>query len=196
MLAPNHRRTVRSGAGSLGAGVCEDRLTDNDGIRIRVARPDDIDVLWMAINQNPSDVDGDSEEDISDDMPHEFRHYVDGWMRPGDAGVIAEVDASGKGVGAAWSRIFPEDDPAFGFVDAQTPELGIGISLAYRSRGVGARLLDALLEIAAKTYDQISLAVRIKNERAVRLYRSRAFEVLRTVDSDTYAMLRRFRQEP
>jgi ribosomal protein S18 acetylase RimI-like enzyme len=170
-------------------------VTEKDEIRIRAAGPDDIDVLWMALGQNPSDVEGESEE-VSDDWPHEYRHYVDGWMRPGDAGVIAEVDATGEGIGAAWFRIFPEDDPAFGFVDAHTPELGIAIRLPYRSRGIGARLLDALLEIAGKDYDQISLDVLIENERAVRLYRSRRFEVLRIVDGDSYTMLRSFGGEP
>jgi GNAT superfamily N-acetyltransferase len=182
-------------ATGVGAAVCEDPLSDKDEIRIRVATHDDSGVLWMAINQHPSDVEGESEEEASDDIPHGFRHYVDGWMRPGDAGVIAEVEATGEGVGAAWFRVFPDDDPGFGFVDARTPELGIGIRLPYRSHGVGAQLLDAVLEIAAETYDQISLAVWIKNKRAVKLYRSRGFEVLRTVNGDTYTMLRRFGQE-
>ena len=71
-------------------------MTDEDEIRIRAAGPDDIDVLWMALGQNPSDVEGES-EGVSDDRPHEYRHYVKGWMRPGDAGVIAEVDATGEG---------------------------------------------------------------------------------------------------
>jgi ribosomal protein S18 acetylase RimI-like enzyme len=172
--------------------VEEDPVTEDDEIRLRVAGRDDIDVLWMALGQNPSDEEGESEEQPTEDWPHEYRHYVEGWMRPGDAGVIAEIAATGEGIGAAWHRLFPVDDPAFGFVDADTPELGISIRMPYRSRGIGARLLDALLEIAAGDFAQISLDVLIENERAVKLYRSRGFEVLRIVDDDSYTMLRPF----
>ncbi|WP_269048101.1 hypothetical protein [Paenarthrobacter sp. Z7-10] len=39
----------------------------------------------------------------------ELSHYLDGWMRGGDFGVVAETEA-GTGVGAAWCRTFTADD--------------------------------------------------------------------------------------
>ncbi|HEX6858571.1 MAG TPA: hypothetical protein VF204_25015, partial [Streptosporangiaceae bacterium] len=41
-------------------------------------------------------------------------HYIDGWPRPGDLGLVAEL--GGKPAGAAWLRFFPASDPAYGFV--------------------------------------------------------------------------------
>ncbi len=72
----------------------------------------------------------------------ELAHYVAGWSRPGDLGVVAEA---GHPVGAAWLRYFLADDPGYGFVDAGTPEVALGVVPAWRGRGVGGALLDALI---------------------------------------------------
>jgi len=61
---------------------------------------------------------------VSDVMDQpELAHYVVGWPQPGDCGVIAE---DGHPVGAAWFRFLPASDPGYGFVDAETPEVGLG----------------------------------------------------------------------
>ena len=49
--------------------------------------------------------------------PHLAR-YVVGWPRPGDLGVVAEIDAP---VGAAWWRYLAVDEPGYGFVDERIP---------------------------------------------------------------------------
>lgn len=69
----------------------------------------------------------------------ELAHYVSGWPRPGDLGVVAE---DGPPVGAAWLRLLPEHDRGYGFVDAETPELSIGVVPTHRGRGIGSLLLD------------------------------------------------------
>jgi len=51
-------------------------------------------------------------------------HYVEGWPRPTDLGVIA-VDDTDQPVGAAWLRVFDATDPGYGFVGTDAPELGI-----------------------------------------------------------------------
>lgn len=99
--------------------------------------------------------------------------YVNGWGRPGDRSLIA-IDQFHP-VGAAWYRLYSAKEPGFGFVDEETPELTIGVVPARRGKGIGAGLLDALLERAqVEGFDRISLSVE-KTNPAVHLYESRGF---------------------
>ena len=105
-------------------------------------------------------------------MPH-VRRYLDGWGRPGDAAVVAVVD--GQRLGAAWYRLFPAEDPGWGFVATDVPELSIGVAAETRGRGVGSALLDALLTLAREEgYRAVSLSVDRRN-RARRLYERKGF---------------------
>jgi GNAT superfamily N-acetyltransferase len=80
-------------------------------------------------------------------------------------------------VGAAWSRLWRPDDRGYGYIDERTPELAIAVTAAYRGRGVGRRMLDALIHTVAKSYAALSLSVRVDNP-ALRLYREVGFEEL------------------
>ncbi|MEA5361474.1 GNAT family N-acetyltransferase [Amycolatopsis sp., V23-08] len=112
-------------------------------------------------------------------------HYVTGWPLDGDLGVVAEVD--GASVGAAWLRFFTADDPGYGFVAADVPELSLGVVAARRGRGVGRALMRAV-EDRARTagIERISLSVERKNF-AQRLYLAEGYEVVGagSADSDT-----------
>ena len=91
--------------------------------------------------------------------------YVDAWGRTGDLGVIADDDA-----GAAWIRLFTDDDHGYGFVAPDVPELSIGVVPDKRGHGVGTALLDELLvRAAAAGHRAVSLSVETDNP-AVRLY--------------------------
>jgi ribosomal protein S18 acetylase RimI-like enzyme len=101
--------------------------------------------------------------------------YVKGWGRRGDTCVIA-ID-NGFPVGAAWYRLFTPTRPGFGFVDERTPELAIAVVPNARGRGIGAALLEALLDLArADGHGAISLSVDGKNDGAIRLYEQHGFE--------------------
>jgi ribosomal protein S18 acetylase RimI-like enzyme len=103
--------------------------------------------------------------------------YLDGFGRPGDTGVIA-VDAAGRPLGAAWYRRFSPREPGYGFVDGATPELSIAVAPGASGRGVGARLLAALLDRArAQGLPGLSLSVANDNP-ARRLYERAGFEVV------------------
>jgi GNAT superfamily N-acetyltransferase len=104
--------------------------------------------------------------------------YVEGWGRKGDAAVIA-TDAFGvRRIGAAWYRLLPEEDPGYGFVDARTPEVSVGVLPDRRGEGVGGRLLLALMETArGEGFGALSLGVEEDNP-ALRLYERCGFEKL------------------
>jgi GNAT superfamily N-acetyltransferase len=112
-------------------------------------------------------------------------HYVAGWPRDGDLGVVAEAD--GERVGAAWLRFFTVDDLGHGFVAVDVPELSLGVVATWRGRGVGRALVRAV-ESRARTagVERISLSVERKNF-AQRLYLAEGYEVVAegSPDSDT-----------
>jgi ribosomal protein S18 acetylase RimI-like enzyme len=92
----------------------------------------------------------------------EFAKLLAGWGRPGDRGVLAEEQ--GTRIGAAWFRLWTPEFHSYGFVDAETPELGIAVVSARRSKGVGRTLLRALIEIARRDgHRALSLSVSPSN---------------------------------
>jgi GNAT superfamily N-acetyltransferase len=113
-------------------------------------------------------------------------HYVAGWPRPGDSGVIAE---DGRPIGAAWLRFFADSDPGYGFVDAATPELSIGLMQQWRGQGIGTRLLNALLAQARSGgVTRISLSVE-KDNPARRLYERLGFQTVGAVGESLTLLL-------
>lgn len=108
--------------------------------------------------------------------PHVAR-YVDRWGRVGDAGVVA-VSADGTGVGAAWYRRFSADAPGYGFLDAATPELAVGVAADARNRGIGTALLTSLTDLAkADGIGALCLSVEDDN-LARRLYERLGFRLV------------------
>jgi GNAT superfamily N-acetyltransferase len=94
---------------------------------------------------------------VEESVERPVYRYVASWGRPGDAGVLA-LDGP-HAYGAAWYRLFTADEPGFGFVDEQTPELTISIVPSRRGKGAGKELLEALLAQArADGYAAISLS--------------------------------------
>ena len=95
--------------------------------------------------------------------------YVDGWGRPGDAGVIALDE--GFPVGAAWYRLFRPS--AAGLRVRRRADAGArdrGRARAAAAAASATQLLDALLERArAEGYTTLSLSVERENP-ALRLY--------------------------
>jgi ribosomal protein S18 acetylase RimI-like enzyme len=104
----------------------------------------------------------------------EVAHYVTGWMRPGDAGVMA-IDGSVP-AGAAWWRHFSSVGPGYGYVADDVPELGMAVLEPFRRRGAASALLDALIARArAEGLRAVSLSVEDGNDVARLLYERRGF---------------------
>jgi GNAT superfamily N-acetyltransferase len=117
-------------------------------------------------------------------VPH-ISHYVDGWQRDSDFGVVA-MGADGEPLGAAWCRLFKEADGGYGFVAEDIPELTMAVFPGSRGQGVGTRLLHAVLDVARDSgHAAVSLSVDDENA-ARRLYRSAGFTAVgRSGGSDT-----------
>jgi ribosomal protein S18 acetylase RimI-like enzyme len=131
---------------------------------IRRSRPDDArflrEMLFEAAYWRP----GKSRPELEEGLARpDLVKVLAGWGRPGDLAMVA-TDGLGERIGAAWMRLWTPDDHATGFVDAETPELGIGVQRDFRRHGVGTALLLALLGRAREDgVPRVSLSVEIEN---------------------------------
>ncbi|MTE13042.1 GNAT family N-acetyltransferase [Nocardia aurantiaca] len=129
------------------------------------------------------------------DQPNLAR-YVRGWGATGDLGMVGGTD--GVLLGAAWLRRFTAENAAFGYIDADTPELAIGVAPDSRGTGLGTALMNALLDAAREQYEAVSLSVRLENP-ARRLYQRLGFvdvpgsEIVNPAGTTSVTMLLRFR---
>ncbi|HEX8094150.1 GNAT family N-acetyltransferase [Jatrophihabitans sp.] len=155
------------------------------GTRIRSADPGDrpflLAMLVEAANWNgqllltPAEVEADPA----------LAHYISGWGRPFDFGVVALNDA-GEPMGAAWARSFDIDDPGYGFVAKDIPEISMAVVTAFRGQGVGTRLLAALIrEARGRGHDALSLSVEDGNPARILYERAGFLRHSRNGNSDT-----------
>ena len=114
------------------------------------------------------------------DEPHIRRYHARFGTQDGDVGVIAET-STGRPLGAAWVRLVE----GYGFVDADTPELGIAVVDGCRGAGVGTSLLTELLAPVPRC----SLSGDARNP-ALDLYERSGFATVRTDGEYTKVMLR------
>lgn len=161
---------------------------------VRRANAGDIEFLWemlaAAVFAPGFDVDAVRNEPA-------LSHYLDGFDLDADdataVALIAEY-AGAEGperLGAAWYQRFDADDPAYGFIDDETPELTMACIPSARGIGVGGRLLDELLAVAAAAgLPGVSLSVAISNHAAVHLYRRRGFIVYGSPAGSSMTMVR------
>ena len=106
--------------------------------------------------------------------------YVAGWGRRGDTSVLALEE--GFPIGAAWYRLFSREEPGFGFVDEQTPEVAIAVVPSRRGRGIGHELLDALIDVAREQeFDALSLSVADESP-AMHMFAHQGFEKAQQTD--------------
>jgi ribosomal protein S18 acetylase RimI-like enzyme len=97
----------------------------------------------------------------------EIAHYIDGWPRTGDCGVIAHV---GDPVGAAWFRFLPFTDRGYGYVADDVPEITLGVRQGHRGRGIGHALLRRLVE-RAREADLRAMSLSVEEDNpAMGLY--------------------------
>ena len=151
------------------------------GFSIRPATAADVDflgdMLVEAVNWLPQRMW--SRERVMTDP--ELSHYVSGWMKPNDFGVVA-VDPADRPVGAAWVRYLTAADRGYGYVSDDVPEVTVGVVEPWRGRGVGRTLLRAVLDVARdRRVPAISLSVERANF-AAGLYAAEGFRTVESFD--------------
>ena len=156
-------------------------LTDDDRGLLRDATLANMN--WDGPRFEPEQVDG---------MP-DLAHYYTSFDGARDFGTAAVVDDDdddnddGETVLAvAWVVFLPADDPGYGFVADDVPELSITTFPGHRGRGLGAAVLDAVVhEARRRALRGISLSVEDGN-RARHLYERAGFRTVgRNGGSDT-----------
>ena len=86
--------------------------------------------------------------------------------------LVAEYD--NKIVGACWTRIMND----YGHIDNDTPSFAISLYEEYRGKGIGTKLMKAMLKLLKdKGYKKASLAVQ-KNNYAVKMYKNVEFKII------------------
>jgi ribosomal protein S18 acetylase RimI-like enzyme len=125
--------------------------------------------------------------------PRVADYFVD-WPRPGDDGLVAEVD--GQPTGACWYRRFTREHPGYGFLGEDVPGLGLAVRDGYRDQGIGTRLLAATVELArASGFRALSLSVADGN-RARHLYDRAGFEPVELDEGGSWTMRLRLGPDP
>lgn len=127
-------------------------------------------MLFEAFFWNPNQ----ARPELQEFIQHlEFRKLLAGWGRAGDNAVIAEEGETP--IGAAWYRLWTEENHSYGFVDSETPELGMAVHARHRGKGAGRALLRGLIAAARdEGIHALSLSVDPANF-ARRLYESEGF---------------------
>ena len=157
-------------------------------MNIRPATTDDAEflkkMLYEAAAWNPDWPREQVLEALADPVLERFHRA---WGRRGDLGVIAELE--GVPVGAAWFRVFSADEPGHGFVDEETPELGIAVEPLHRRKGIGETLLRALIsEARQQGFKALSLSVAVHNRSRMMYERAGFSKVREEDDGDTWVM--------
>ena len=143
----------------------------SEPIALQALGADDVEVVQLALYLALSWNDPPGIPDLAAVIAHpEVTLYHQRWGRTGDIGVKAL--RGDQLVGAAFARLFTEESHGHGYVDDQTPELGIGVAKGNRGQGIGRLLMDALAG-AARAEGVLRLSLSVNNPNpAKRLYES------------------------
>jgi len=113
----------------------------------------------------------------------ELAKYVQDWKtKASDIGLIAVLQSNQTPIGATWIRLFNINNPGYGYINDEIPELSIAVLPEYRNQGIGTRLILDLLERVTGIYPAISLSVSSENP-ALRIYQRNDFEIVNQSDN-------------
>lgn len=115
------------------------------------------------------------------DHPDLVKYHKE-WGREGDLAVVAESDD--KIVGAAWCRLWVDEEKGYGYIKDDIPELSMAVIPEYRSMGIGTKLLTELFHAIQKAgFKALSISVEKRN-RAANLYLRIGFKIVKDKSPD------------
>lgn len=121
----------------------------------------------------------------------ELSRYIDDFGRNTDLCLVAEYNENL--IGAVWTRFYTETERGYGFVDTKTPELSMSVTEFYRNKGIGTKLLTAMInKLIQLGYDQVSLSVD-KLNYAFGMYKKFGFETIES-DEKSATMIKRLKK--
>jgi len=125
---------------------------------VRAADGADAAFLWIMLTYAASMQPGGEDSVAAAQADPYLRTYVEGWVRPGDVGVVACADgADARPLGAAWVR------PGLQLAEPGAPELATAVLPGARGLGLGTAMMRALFARAAGSARAIVLSVREEN---------------------------------
>ena len=108
----------------------------------------------------------------------EYAIYIEDWGRSGDRCIVATVDETVAG--GIWCRLFKSDRPSLGFIDEQTPELGLAVFGGFRRAGLATALVAALVA-QARLDGRSGLSLEVTNGNPARhVYEAAGFRDVRS----------------
>jgi len=123
--------------------------------------------------------------DNIENSPHAYA-YIENFPEAGELGIIAE-STDGIAAGAAWLRIFPEEDKP----GVYAPELTIAIVPSYRRQHLAKHIMEHLYKAAnALNIRILKLGVYQKNLPALEFYKKDGWEP--DVIFGDYVMMKRY----
>ncbi len=97
------------------------------------------------------------------------------YQREGDFALIA-LDDQNNWIGSVCYRFWTDDNHVFGYIDENTPEIGIAVLQEYRGKGIGTRLMNETIQHAKNNgIKKLSLSVD-PNNFALKLYQKLGFK--------------------
>ena len=145
--------------------------------KIRIGELDEVwfleSMLYTAVNWDQNNYANEQSEIL---QSPEIVKILQGWgTRKGDVFFICQT-VGGELLGSVWYRFWTMHNHSYGFVDENTPEIGLGVVKNFRGRGIGSTLLNHIIKYAKdKGIQNLSLSVDPENF-AVSLYQKTGFK--------------------
>lgn len=156
-------------------------------IEIREIKPAEYFFLEEMLNEAIYIADAARKAKVLSELRPVLLKYFENFGRADDIGLVATED--GRLIGAIWTRLFDKQSGSYGFVDEETPELGMAVVPGYRNQGIGSLLiLELFKKLGDAGYTTVSLRVNKANQ-ALNLYKRSGFQIF-SEDENAFTMLK------